>query len=451
MQAFLRRHAWPLAAFVIAFAVFAAVAGKRIGRRSQDPHFVVQADAWLKGRADLPTWPAGADDPARVEVVELDDGRVVKGRRIASRASFRIAGGEEVAQTRIRAVRGTQFYNSFPPFPSVLLLPQVLVSGAQANDVLFTALVAAAVPAVLLLLLARLRAAGLSARTPREDAWLAGLLAFGTVFFFSAVQGRVWFTAHVVGVLLCLLYVLFAVEARRPVLAGLALGCAFITRAPMLFMFPLFLFEVWRMHKGDRRALVRRVLLFGAPIVVIGLAAAWYNLVRFGEPTEFGHSYLAVRQQAQIERYGLFNLHYLGRNLAVAFTLLPDVTARPPYWTVSGHGLAMWVTTPALLLLLWPREKGPLHRALWVTVACVALPSLLYQNSGWVQFGYRFSLDYMAFLVVLLAVGARPLTHWARALIVIGVLVNLAGATTFQRSPKHYRTDNATYSAVVPH
>ena len=60
---------------------------------------------------------------------------------------------------------------------------------------------------------------------------------------------------------------------------------------------------------------------------------------------------------------------------------------------MSWHGLAMWVTTPVLFYLPWPRMRGRLHRALWITVACVAIPDLLYQNSGWVQFGYRFSLD----------------------------------------------------------
>jgi hypothetical protein len=449
----LARYRWPLAAFTLAFVALALVSGGRIKHRSTDPHFVVQAAAWLHGHVDIPSWPAGADDPAKVEEVTLDDGRVVQGRRIVSHATFRVAGsGEEISLAHVTGTRREIFYNSFPPFPSVLLLPQAAISGERANDVLLTVLLAAAVPAVFLLLGARLREAGLSTRTPADDAWYAALLTFGTVFFFSAVQGRVWFTAHVVGVLVCALYALFSIEARRPILAGLMLGFAFITRAPMLFMFPLFLSEAWRM-RGDgvdawKRA-ARQVVLFGAPVVVIGLAAAWYNHVRFHEWTEFGHSYLAVRQQAQIERYGLFNLHYLGRNLAVAFTLLPDVTARAPYWTISGHGLAMWFTTPALLYVLWPRDKGPLHRALWLTVAFVAIPSLLYQNSGWVQFGYRFSLDYMLFLVLLLVVGGRPLTHLARGLIVVGILVNLIGAITFVRSPQHYRMDNATYNTVV--
>jgi DNA mismatch repair protein MutS2 len=48
--------------------------------------------------------------------------------------------------------------------------------------------------------------------------WLVAALAFGSVFYFSAVQGRVWYTAHVVGVAMALCYVWCAIEARHPLL-----------------------------------------------------------------------------------------------------------------------------------------------------------------------------------------------------------------------------------------
>jgi hypothetical protein len=447
----------PLAVFALAFVVYAAVAGPRLLHPSADTHFVAQAAAWLEGHADIRAWPPGADDPAKVEEVELADGRTVRGRRIGSLEVFRIQGGEEVPLADVARTKRTIFYNSFPPFPSVLMLPQVAISGARANDVWFTVVLAAAVPAIFLLLLRRLRGAGLSARTPTDELWLTALLAFGTVFFFCAVQGRVWFTAHVVGVLCAALYLLFSVEARYPMLAGLALAGAGFTRTPMLFMFPIFAWEAWRTRPRDAAGMtlvvpfLRTLAKFAAPVLVAGVIAAWYNHIRFGEAGEFGHSYLAVRQQAQIERYGLFNLHYLGRNLAVAFTLLPDLSLRAPHVSISGHGLAIWFTTPALLYLLWPRERGVLHRVWWITVALVAAFTLLYQNSGWLQFGYRFSLDYMVILVALLALGGRPLTRTFRALVVVGILINLFGAVTFNREWKYYRADNATYSTVVAH
>jgi hypothetical protein len=373
---------------------------------------------------------------------------------------------------------GHTAYVSFPPVPSLIMVPSVLVSGRAANDVIPTLVIAALILPLAFSVLRRLAQAGLSKRTVREDLWLVAMLAFGSVLFFSAVQGKVWYTAHVVGVALALVYAWASIEAKHAVIAGLALGAAALTRTSMAFMLPLFLFEAWRMaarhvaatettagasasmnlragRAAVRKALVRPLVRFALPIVGFAILGMIYNQVRFGSPTEFGHSFLAlgdfrpVRQQTQIEQFGLANYQYLGRNLAVAFTLLPELLPRAPWVQISGHGLAMWVTTPILLFLLWPRAKPALHRPLWITVALVALPSLLYMNSGWVQFGYRFSLDYMVFLMMLLAIGGRPLTGLAKALIVVGIVINLFGAATFDRDWKYYRVGGNAYDVVV--
>ncbi|HUH06109.1 MAG TPA: hypothetical protein VML75_29170 [Kofleriaceae bacterium] len=450
MRDWLRTHAIHLVLFGIGLLVFGGTAASRLKKQSPDPHFVYQADAWLNGRLEIEPMPPGSDDPARVETVLLDDGTEVRGRRLVTRGVFRTTTGREVPLRRVQRSLAMTTYNSFPPLPAVLMLPQALIHGKHANDVALTVLIAALVLPLFFAVLRRLPAAGLSRRTVSDDLWLVGALAFGSVFFFSAVQGRVWYTAHVVGVALGLAYLLCSIEARRPIAAGVALGLAAITRTPMAFMFPLFLFEAWRMAGGreDLRGFVRQCAFFAAPVVAIAIAAAVHNYLRFDELTEFGHSYLQVRQRSQIETYGLFSHHYLSRNLTVAFTLLPELSSARPYVSISGHGLAMWLTTPLLFFALWPVVKGPLHRPLWITVALVAVPTLFYQNSGWFQFGYRFGLDYLVLLLVLIAVGGRSLGRVGKGLIVAGVVINLFGAVTFNRMPEYYRGD---YGTVVKH
>ena len=449
MREWLRAHRVHFLLFAIGLLGYGAVAGPRLRRQSHDPHFVYQAAAWLKGRTWIDPMPPGADDPARVTTVRLDDGSEVRGRFLKTRRTFHVLGGGEIPVSRIRDRKvAVTTYVSFPPFPSVLLLPQVLIHGVYANDVDFTLVFAALALPLLFSALRRLVAMGMSERTVGQDVWLVLGFGFGTVFFFSSVQGRVWYTAHVVGVVLALGYVLCALEARRPLLAGILLGCATMTRVPMAFMFPLFAFEAWRTCGGRDRvaSFVRRCAVFAAPIVAIAVVAMIYNYVRFRQVTEFGHSYLDIRQQQQIEQFGMFSHHYLSRNLAVAFALLPDFSSSSPYVTVSRHGLALWFTTPLLFFLLWPVKKGPLHRPLWITVALIAVPALLYHNSGWVQFGYRFGLDYLVFLFLLIAVGGRPLGRVAKALIIAGIIINLFGAITFDRYPKCY---TGSYNVVV--
>jgi drug/metabolite transporter (DMT)-like permease len=125
------------------------------------------------------------------------------------------------------------------------------------------------------------------------------------------------------------------------------------------------------------------------------------------------------------------------------------VSAQPPYVRISGHGLAMWITTPALLLLAAARPRSPFQYALWITAASVGIWTLFYQNTGWFQFGFRFSLDYIVFLLLLLAVDTRPLTRFAQVLIVAAIVINLFGAVTFNRYPQFYRVDRAAYEALV--
>lgn len=453
-----------LSLYATGLVVYGALAGDRLMRQSAAPHFVLQAQAWLAGRADIePPWTG--DDWAKVETVEVRDadGHVqqVRGRRLHTRPFFRTTSGRELGLAELGPSLGTRAYVSFPPAPTLLMLPSALLAGRGGNDVLPTVLVAAMILPLAFAMLRRLAAAGLSQRTPREDLWWVAALAFGSVLLFSAVAGKVWYTAHVLGVALALAYVWASIEAQRPMLAGLALGAAALTRTPMAFMAPLFLLELWRVLGGlarwrsDRRAMLRAatapLLRFGAPVLVLAVLAMAYNHARFGSPLEFGHGYLDVRQQQQIETWGLFSYRYLARNLAVALTLLPELPGRAPWVQIGGHGLALWVTTPVLLLAPWPRRSSPIALALALTAAAVALPSLLYQNSGWVQFGYRFSLDYLVFLVALLAVGGRPLGALAKGLIALGIAVNLFGALTFERAPQYYRWRGDAYDVVVRH
>ena len=434
----LRRVRTPLCIYLISLLAYAAASGTRLRKHSAYNHYVYLADSFLHGRLDLGRKPPNENDWARIDTLHLRDGRTVRGVFLRGGVAdhFRTLKGKvlTIPEENI-ARREYTYYVSFPPLPSLLMLPFVAIFGLAFNDVIFTVLFAALNPVLAYLTLRRLRP--LSARSEVDNLWLTGMFAFGTVAFYASVLGEVWYTAHVVGLALTWAYLLFALEARHPALAGVAIGLGFITRTPLLFAFPLILLELVRCRPAWG-ARLRGAAAFAAPVAVIGLAMATMNLARFESPFEFGHTYLNVVWAERIQRWGLFNYHFLGRNLACAFALLPRIYAKAPYVKVSWHGMSLLLTTPALLYLVWPSVKGPLHRALWATVVAVAIPSFLYQNSGWVQFGYRFSLDYLPMMVALWALGGRRLTWVARALIVVGVGVNLFGAITFGRSSGFY-------------
>ncbi len=413
-----RRTLLALALYLGVTAVLLACAAPRtLTAHTPFNHFALMASAWLDGQLDL-----GGAPPA-------------------------YTGNNDFARFEGR------WFVVFPAFPSVLLVPLVALAGRPelVNDGRFFLLVAGMAPAVLFLVLEKLTRAGESRRSENDNLAYAGLFAFGSVYFFTAVQGTVWYAAHVVGTGLLALYVLFALSAERPLLAGTCLALGFATRAPLLLAAPLFVFEAIRVaerqvatgpglfnryHLGP---LGRGLGLFALPIVLVMAATLWHNAARFGDPFEVGYRYLSVAWSKRIAQWGLFDYHYLARNLGVILASLPWTPASGTgAIQVNGHGLALWLTTPMYLWLLFPRRITPLARCLLITAALVALPTLFYQNTGWVQFGYRFSNDYSVLLFLLLAISGPPLRGAFVAVSALAVVLNFFGALTFGR-PEHAR------------
>jgi hypothetical protein len=101
-------------------------------------------------------------------------------------------------------------------------------------------------------------------------------------------------------------------------------------------------------------------------------------------------------------------------------------------------GMSILLTSPAYLLLLpalrrYGRSRLVSGAALAVLV--VVLVNLMHFSQGWVQFGYRFSLDAAPFALVLVALGLQSLVddgrRWAMplamTLVVVSILVNAWG------------------------
>ena len=95
--------------------------------------------------------------------------------------------------------------------------------------------------------------------------------------------------------------------------------------------------------------------------------------------------------------------------------------------------MSLLVTSPPLAYSVLPSEPSPLRKGLWLTILATALPSLLYHSSGYIQLGYRYSLDYVIFFMVLLAVSSRPMTKLFKGLVVFSFAVNLFLAIIFDR------------------
>lgn len=404
--------------------MYCATAADRLTRPSPNNHYVHLADSWLRGRLDLGPDAPGTNDWACFDVEK-------EGPCPAGRYAFSGTDDEE----RYR------WFVSFPPLPAVLLTPFVALCGLRTLDALFWVLFAGLGPALLFLVFRHLRETGRSARTEREDLLVTGIFAVGSVYYFVAVQGTVWFAAHVVATAFICLYLLSGFGARLPFFAGLSLGLAFLSRPTTALLAPFFVCEALGASVRDRRALVRAIATFTLPLATAAVLAMAHNFARFGDPLEFGHRFLQVRWRGRIETWGLFSTHYLPRNLKVFFLSVPWWLGEAPFVRISRHGLALWITTPNLLWSLVPKKLDWTNTGLWLSVLATAGFTLLYQNTGWVQFGPRFALDYLPLLFVLMTRSRLRFGRVFWACAVLAVLLNVFGAVTFDRFHDFYDDD----------
>jgi hypothetical protein len=407
--------------YVALLGIYALIAGaSRLTDHTPYNHFALLAEAWLHGRLDL-----GGPPP-------------------------------DYAGNNDFALYQGKWYVPFPPLPAALILPLVYFAGsaARVRDAQFFVWLAPIGPALFFVVLETLRQRGRSVRPRWQNLTLALSLALGSVYFFTAVQGSVWFAAHVVALACIAGYLLFAIDARHPWLAGLSLGLAFWARSMLMFGAAFFLCEAWRVCRTStegradarkeslwdrlrsawRDTSVRRYLLlcarFSMPMLALFALQLAHNYARFGDPFDVGYRHLQIAWQGRIQKWGLFHYHYLAKNLGVVLTSLPWI--KP--FRINDHGLALWLTTPLYVLLLWPSKPRAGFVGLVVTAACVGVPELFYQNTGWMQFGYRFSNDYAPFLFAAFALSGRRfgLCFWAFA--VWGIAINAFGAISFDRA-----------------
>ncbi len=339
-------------------------------------------------------------------------------------------------------------YLPFGPLPAVLLvpfLPLMHLLGTRESS-----LAAYLLTLLNVLLLARiLKQIGIS---DEQRKWALLLMFGGTVYFSMAVVAATWYFAHIVATTCLLLAITEALGKKRMLLVGLCLGLAEATRFDLLFALPFFVWAIWQgrnVTQDNTQAhvnwhdylssysLIRYAALLGGLTVPL-LLVLGYNYGRFGSPFENGYGLAAVTSPMLAAAYegGFFSLAHLPKNLFALLLQGPlpypaedAATLQFPYMQPSPWGMSILLTSPAILYAFRAKWKEPLVRACWVTTIAIGATLLPYYWTGFVQFGYRYALDFIPFLLLLVALGLpKPLTAWSRVLILISVAVNIWGA-----------------------
>jgi hypothetical protein len=278
----------------------------------------------------------------------------------------------------------------------------------------------------------------------RDRAWLAILFGFSTQILWVTTRGGVWHTGHLIATLLTFGCLLELWGKRRAWLIGLLAGAAFLTRAPLAFALPFYALllippRTFRpadalggyIERGVWAIPWRSWVALGLGVLPSIVFFFLYNQLRFGSPFESGYGLATLPAFLEYQRdQGLFALAHLPMNLDYLFFHLPALIPEPPFFRPDGLGLSIFLTSPGLFYAVradWRRASSWL---LLGAAVAVLIPSLLYYGGGWLQYGYRYSLDSVPFVMALCASAAATrggISLGWRLLILFGVVVMFIG------------------------
>ncbi len=316
-----------------------------------------------------------------------------------------------------------KYYVVYPPMPAILLMPFVAMFGKNFPQPILSIFLAAASVSLSYLIFIKL------SQKRSIALWTSILYAFGTMQWYHAEVGSAWYLAHIVTLFFLWIMLWEVVTNQRLFVIGLLIGFAYLARLPaVLSIFFIFFY----LHKkfidlGKRQILFKNFTLLGLGLLPSLVFNFLYNYLRFGVIYDISYSLLPIFNEPWY-KYGLFNIRYIPIHLWEIFTALPKFVPNFPFMIPSINVMALWFVTPAFAVILFAKFKDKLVRSSLLTVIIMALPSLTHGSNGFSQFGFRFALDFMPFLLLLTASGMRNrLTNWIKALIVLSILINFWG------------------------
>lgn len=346
----------------IALALFHNIIGTSIFGGSSWNSYSLQAKSWLEGRLDI-------DCKQHLEL----------------------------------GVYEGKYYVTFPPLPSLFMLPFVILFGTSTPDNTIIFLICICTVITVYLLLRRLGSSELS------SSFISVFYVFGSNMLFMCINGGVWFLAQALNMLLCTLAVNFYTQDKRLasfLCLALAVGCRPFSAIYIIAFLVLYILNDIRTKTFSKATVVSKYIVPLVPVAVVAACLMTFNIVRFGNPFEFGHNYLPEFTEAE---NGQFSIAYLASNLKQLFFGPIDVD-----WSLNisyshFNGFCLFVANPIYSIAVYRVIKGlkhgtlcKTHAVLFFAVFANIIALCLHKTLGGWQFGARYTCDMIPFVFMAL-------------------------------------------------
>jgi len=318
-------------------------------------------------------------------------------------------------------------YLFFGPMPSILLMPLVFIWGKNFPQMTLSITSLVVIYLTIFILCRKLKF------TKIDAFWLANFFVFGTVLYFVGLVNISAYLVQTVGTAFVVLSILEYFTKRRWLLIGILIAAAGATRISLFGMTVFFILELIRLYKNLN--FTRSLIFLLLPIIFsIGMLSL-YNFRRFHSVFDSGYTHnVSVLDKDYLNyKEGFFSLKHIPANLYLLLFKAPEpvlkervqFVLRFPYLKVNDIGMAIWFTSPLFIYLLKARRASYTISAT-IGIFTLMIPSLVYFGLGTSQFGYRYSLDFLPLLFLILLTGFRgELPSLAKILITFGIVFDI--------------------------
>lgn len=321
------------------------------------------------------------------------------------------------------AVYEGKYYVSFPPFPSIVILPFAAIFSTVK-----TTLISVFLTFISMYVFYRILEKLMPAAAGRK--WIFVAYFFGTGYWYALLTSHhVNGFAHVLSTCLILLLLLELFEKQRPVLLGLILAATFLTRQMTVFYGALIIYLIF-LHQDNKKVAFSKVIITGFVFMIPALTFLYFNFVRFDDWFETGYKYIyspfhgETILKKRVVEHGLFDLSYFWINFYHTFIKGHNIIfggeglLKPV--SMDMFGTSILAASPFIVAAFKPKAKKELIVSFWVTLVLITIPLLTYHNSGWQQVNtQRFTLDFFPLLMILTAWGYPSIPEWLFRLLVL--------------------------------
>lgn len=332
------------------------------------------------------------------------------------------------------AIFDGKYFVSFPPFPSYVMLPFVLIGWDACDSMIaFAASLAGAVYAYKILRHFNIES--------NKSIFFTLFLTVGSNWLMTSQNAWVWFIAQNMAFTLSLMAIYYALKNK----AGLSLSfwaCAVGCRPMQILYIPVIIYILYKKHMTENPKdklidIVKKKYLCLIAPCIIALSYMILNYMRFGSITEFGHNYLPEFMRVE---EGQFNICYIPKNL-YSLIRLPGISNGKLNYP-AGDGMCVFMISPILIsyiiYLIRSVIKKDRYDNIYIIISSITVIEVLLITAHKTMGGAHFGNRYMNDILPVIFLGLASLLPQKSKLSVIhyplffmGFALNLIGCTNF--------------------